>query len=153
MKLPARILASVASAGLALSGAAAAAAGPTALSDSQLDGVTAGATVVASVDAAALGALSLADTTSTTFATRAFSGDQPGLGVTAGAADGVAVAMGSNEGRTGAGPSGATTNVQTAGVAGGNRVINNTVNYTVQGAGGVQAQIGWTFVYGDWTGL
>jgi len=32
-------------------------------------------------------------------------------------------------------------------------VVNHTFNYTAQGVGGVQAQVGWTFVYGAWIGL
>lgn len=147
------LVASLTSTSLTLAGAASAMAQPTFLADGQLDGVTAGAvTVISSTDAAAVGALSIAGTTSNTYAGRQGSTSQPSLGVNAGLAEGTAVAVGTNVGFTNS-PTGATTNVQTAGVSDGNLTVNRTVNYTVQGAGGVQFQAGWTFTYGAWIGL
>jgi hypothetical protein len=136
-----------------LVGAAGATAQPITLADNQLDGVTAGAvTVVTSNDAAATGALSITGTTGNTFVGRNAMQGQPGLGVNAGLAEGTAVAVGTNVGFT-KGPTSATTSVQTAGAADGNLQITQGVNYTVQGAGGVQFSAGWTFVYGAWVGL
>ena len=156
MKLTARILlAGFASAGLTLCGAAGAMAGPKALTDGQLDGVTAGATVMSSVDAAAIGALALTGTQSNSFATRQpseFPG-QPELSSSAGATEGTAVAVGTNVGVPNGGPTGASTNVQTGGYAAGNQVLGTTANYTVNGAGGVVFQTGWTAVFGAWFGL
>lgn len=154
MKLPARILMScLGPSSLALCGAAGAVAGPIGLNDGQLDGVTAGAIVASSVDAQAVGALALTTTESNSFATRGIDPLQPGLGVSAGAADGTATAVGTNVGIQNGGPTGAATSVQTGGAASGNQVINTTTNYTLSGAGGVVFQAGWTFVYGAWTGL
>lgn len=154
MKVHTRILlAGLTSASLTLAGAAGAMAQPMSLADGQLDGVTAGAvTVVSSTDAAAVGALTLTGTTSNTVAIRQGSQSQPGLGVNAGLAEGTAVAVGKNVGFTNS-PTSTATNVQTAGTADGNLTLSRTVNYTVQGAGGVQFQAGWTFVYGAWIGL
>lgn len=146
-------IAGLASAGLVLCGASMAAAAPATLTDGQLDGVTAGAVTVTSIaDSGALGALTIAGTTTNTFAIGVAMTGNPGLGVSAGVADGTAVAVGTNLG-VGTGPTSASTNVQTAGTASGNFQVNNTVNYTVQGAGGVQFQAGWTFVYGAWLGV
>jgi hypothetical protein len=154
VQIQTRILfAGLASAGFMLAGAAGATAQPMRLADSQMDGVTAGAvTVVTSNDAGATGPLSIAGTTSNTFAVRNAPQSQPGLGVNAGLAEGTAVAVGTNVGFT-KGPTSASTSVQTAGAADGNLQITQGVNYTVQGAGGVQFQAGWTFVYGAWVGL
>jgi hypothetical protein len=154
VQIQTRILfAGLASAGFMLVGAAGATAQPMPLADSQLDGVTAGAvTVVTSNDAAATGPLSIAGTTSNTYASHAAPQSQPGLGVNAGLAEGTAVSVGTNVGFT-KGPTSASTSVQTAGAADGNLQVTQGVNYTVQGAGGVQFQAGWTFVYGAWIGL
>jgi hypothetical protein len=150
------MIAGLAFAGLALGGAAGARAAPNTLTDVQLDHVTAGAAaVMSSVDAAAMGALALAGTTSGSVVVpepSPYPGN-PGLGPAGGATDGTATAVGSNVGLSGEPPPSSTTNVQTAGVANGNQVINSTVNQTVQGAGGVTFQAGWTFVYGAWIGL
>jgi hypothetical protein len=144
--------AGVASASFLLIGAAGASTRPTPLADSQMDGVTAGAvTVVTSNDAAATGPLSIAGTTSNTFAVRSAPQSQPGLGVNAGLAEGTAVAVGTDVGFA-KGPTSASTSVRTAGAADGNLQITQGVNYTVQGAGGVQFQAGWTFVFGAWIG-
>jgi|WetSurMetagenome_2_1015567.scaffolds.fasta_scaffold180843_1 hypothetical protein len=156
MKAFARILiAGAASAGSAVC-AAGAMATPAPLTDGQLDLVTAGAAaVVSSTDAAAAGALALTGTTSNSTVVQEASPypGNPALGPTGGATDGTAVAVGSNVGLKGEPPTSATTNVQTAGVATGNQMISSTVNQTVQGAGGVVFQAGWTFVYGAWIGL
>jgi hypothetical protein len=147
------LLAGLGSAGFAVAGAAGAAAQPLALADAQLDGITAGAvTVVSSNDAAATGPLSMAGTTSNTYSLRAAPTSQPGAGVNVGLAEGTAVAVGTNVGFA-TGPTGTATSVQTAGVADGNLQMTQGVNYTVQGAGGVTFQAGWTFVYGAWIGL
>ena len=153
MKVHARILvAGLSGAGILLGGAVAVSAQPTPLADRQLDGVTAGAvTVVSSTDAAAVGPLALTGTTSNVVAGRTADNAQPGLGVSAGLADGTSVAIGTNVGFA-TGPTAVATNVQTAGVVDGNVQINSTVNRTVQGAGGVQFQAGWTFVFGAWIG-
>jgi hypothetical protein len=50
-------------------------------------------------------------------------------------------------------PPSSSTSVTTAGAAEGNLVINSTINRTIQGAGGVTFQAGWTFVSGSWVGL
>ncbi len=157
MKAHARILI----AGLASAGSAAWAAGamaaPTALTDGQLDFVTAGnaASVASSTNAAAAGALALTGTTSGSIVALEASPypGNPDLGPVGAATDGTAVAVGTNVGLTGEPPTNASTNVTTAGVANGNQVINSTVNQTVQGAGGVTFQAGWTFVYGAFVGL
>jgi len=136
--------------------ASALAAGPTALSDAQLDRVTAGAAIVSqSSDAAALGALALATTTGASLVVPEPSPypGQPNLGPTGGAADGTALAVGTNLGLSGEPPPATSTSVQTQGAATGNQVITSTFNHTVQGAGGVTFQAGWTFVYGAWVGL
>ena len=147
------MVAGLVSGGLALGGAATAAAAPAALTDGQLDGVTAGAVTVTSItDAGAVGSLTISGTTANTFAVRQGQTGNPGLGVSAGIAEGTAVAVGTNLGLN-QNPVGATTNVQTGGSADGNFQVNSTVNYTVQGAGGVQFQAGWTFVYGAWLGV
>lgn len=130
--------------------------GRLALTDGQLDRITAGGGIVVSTtDAAAFGVVGLTATTSNSVVGQGVSPypGQPQLGVTAGAADGTALAVGTNLGRTGQPPSSSATNVQTAGVADGNLLINSTINQTVHGAGGVTFQAGWTFVYGAWVGL
>ena len=147
----------LAAAGLVLCGTVSAlAGGRLALTDRELDGVTAGGGIVLSTtDAQAVGVVGLTSTTSNSVVGQGPSPypGQPQLGVTAGAADGTALAVGTNLGRTGQPPSSSSTNVATAGVADGNLVINSTINHTVYGAGGVTFQAGWTFVYGAWVGL
>lgn len=130
--------------------------GPMVLTNGQLDSVTAGAAaVISSTDAQAAGVVALVNTTSNSVVTGAVSPfrGQPGLTNTTGAADGTAVAVGTNLGLQGEPPPSSATAVTTAGVADGNLVINSTFNYTVHGAGGVTAQVGWTFVSGSWVGL
>ena len=135
---------------LTLGGISLASATPAVLSNAELDGVSAGAvTVTSSADSAALGALTIAGTTANSFALHAGDANAPDLGVSAGVADGTAVAAGTNP-AGGTTATGAATNVQTGGVADGNFQVANTVNYTVQGAGGVQFQAGWTAVFGAW---
>jgi hypothetical protein len=153
MKVHARILVvGLAGVGLVLGGAAAVSAQPAPLADQQLDIVTAGAVSVASVtDAAGLGPLVLTGTTSNVVAGQMSTDTQP-LGVSAGLADGTAVAIASNAGFA-TGPKSTATNVQTVGAADGNVQIVSSVNRTVQGAGGVQFQAGWTFVFGAWIGI
>ncbi|HEX5232474.1 MAG TPA: hypothetical protein VFW56_09570 [Bradyrhizobium sp.] len=129
--------------------------GPMMLTGKQLDRVTAGAaTVISSVDAQAAGAFALTNTTANSLVT---SGTpypkQPELQNSTAVADGTATAVGTNLGITGAPPPSSGTSVVTAGVADGNLVINSTVNRTLQGAGGVTFQAGWTFVYGAWVGI
>ena len=138
-------------------GAVAAQAGsPIALTDGELDRVSAGGAAVVSVsDAQATGRLALTATTGNSFVvpeSSPFPG-QPGLGPAAGAADGTALAVGTNLGAQGQPPVSSSTAVTTAGIANGNQVFNSTVNQTVHGAGGVTFQAGWTFVYGAWIGL
>jgi hypothetical protein len=147
----------VATASTVLCGAISALAdGPMVLTNGQLDRITAGAaTVVSSTDAQAAGVLALVNTTSNSVVaggTSPFKG-QPGLTNTAGATDGTAVAAGTNLGLQGEPPPSSSTSVTTAGAADGNLVIMSTFNHTVQGAGGVTAQVGWTFVSGSWVGL
>jgi hypothetical protein len=141
---------------LALLGAAAAIAAPAALTDRQLDGVTAGGAIVASTtDAAAMGAFSLTGTTSNSIVVHEpspFPGN-PGLGPAGGVTDGTALAVGNNVTVPGQPAPTTATNVMTAGAADGNLVINSSVNHTTQGAGGVTFQAGWTFVYGAFVGL
>lgn len=151
MKTYARlILAGPACAALALTGASVAAAAPLVLTNGQLDGVTAGGVTVGSTaDSGALGALTVAGTTANSFALHAGQASEPTLGVSAGVADGTAVAVGSNPG-VGAGPTAAATDVKTHGAVDGEFQVNSTTNYTVQGAGGVQFQAGWTVVFGAW---
>jgi hypothetical protein len=130
--------------------------GPLALSDSQLDGVTAGeAIVVSSVNAQANGVLALTQTGSNSIVAGGlapFKG-QPGLTDDAGAADGSATAVGTNLAVQGDPPASSGTSVTTGGSAVGNLVVNSTYNQTFHGAGGVTFQAGWTFVYGAWVGL
>ncbi len=147
----------VAMAGTVLCGAISALAdGPMVLTNGQLDRITAGAaTVVSSTDAQAAGVLALVNTTSNSVVTGAVSPfkGQPGLTNTTGAADGTAVAVGTNLALQGEPPPSSSTSVTTAGVADGNLVINSTYNQTIHGVGGVTAQVGWTFVSGSWVGL
>jgi hypothetical protein len=150
------MIAGLTSATLALCAAARASAAPAPLTDGQLDGVTAGAAaVISSTDASSAGALALAGTTSNSVVAQEPSpyAGNPALGPAGAATDGTAVAVGSNLGLKGEPPTSSMTNVQTAGTATGNQVISTTVNQTVQGAGGVTFQAGWTFVYGAWIGL
>ncbi len=130
--------------------------GPMVLTNGQLDRVTAGAASVAgSADAQGAGVFTLTSTTSNSVVaggTSPFKG-QPGLTDTAGLTVGTAVAVGTNLGLQGEPPPSSATSVTTAGAADGNLVINSTFNYTVRGAGGVTAQVGWTFVSGSWVGL
>lgn len=147
----------VAAASTVLCGAATAlAGGSVVLTNGQLDRVTAGAAAVtSSTDAQAAGVLALTNTTSNSVVaggTSPFKG-QPGLTDTAGLTVGTAVAVGTNLGLQGEPPPSSATNVTTAGVADGNLVINATFNYTVHGAGGVTAQVGYTFVAGAWVGF
>jgi hypothetical protein len=151
MSVRVQILSGLVFAGFALGGATAEAR-PARLADAQLDRVTAGfVTVVSSADAAAVGPLAISGTTNNAIAGRAVSPTQPETGAAAGFADGTAVAIGANV--VVPGPTDASTNVQTAGVVDGAFQINSSVNRTVQGAGGVQFQAGWTFVFGTWLGL
>jgi hypothetical protein len=130
--------------------------GPMILTGGQLDRVTAGAaTVTSSTDAQAVGALSLAATTSNSVVnpgTSQFTG-QPGFASSIGAADGTALAVGTNVTVPGAPPPSSSTSVTTAGTAAGNVVIISTTNHTVQGAGGVTFQAGWTVAFGAFVGL
>jgi hypothetical protein len=147
---------SLAAAGLLLSPLSARAGGAIALTDGQLDRVTAGgATVISSSDAQGLGVFATATTTGNTFVTQGASQipGNPGLGTSMGIAVGTAVGVGTNLGVQGAAPASSGTAVTTAGVADGNFVVNSTNNYTLQGAGGVTFQLGYTVVYGAWIGL
>lgn len=148
---------SLAAAAVVLSGSGTArAGGPIALTDGQLDRVTAGgATVVSSADAQGLGVFSTATTTGNSFVTQGASQvpGNPGLGTSMGVAVGTAVGVGTNLGVQGAAPASSGTAVTTAGVADGNFVLTSSNNYAVQGAGGVTFQVGWTVVYGSWIGL
>ena len=149
-------VASLAAAGLLLCGSAGVLAhGPAALTDGQLDTVTAGSaiTIGVSADANALGPLSLTQTTSDTFAVQGASPypGQPELGPTGGVAEGTAVAQGNSLGSKL--PTSTSTNVTTAGAVAGNQTFNFTRNFTIYGGGGVQIQYGLTFVYGAWVGL
>jgi hypothetical protein len=157
MKARARtIFAGLTAVGLPLCGAAAAMADPAILTNGQLDLVTAGGTptiVGAISDAGASGLVTLTNTATNAIVVGSpsqFAG-QPNIGPTGGAAEGTAYAVGTNLGQDGP-PTQATTNVQTGGATlfpqGG-----TTVNYTVHGAGGVQIQVGWTFIQGGWNGL
>lgn len=142
--------------GILSSSLAARAGGPIALTDGQLDRVTAGgATVVSSADAQGLGVFTTATTTGNSFVSQGVSQvpGNPGLGTSMGFAVGTAVGVGTNLGVQGAAPASSGTAVTTAGVADGNFVLNATNNYAVQGAGGVSYQIGYTVVYGAWIGL
>ena len=156
--LPRISVLSFAAMGVLLSGTAGALAhSPIALTDRQLDRVSAGAvSIVGSTsDAASTGVLGITQTSGNSLIVGEPSiyKDQPGLAAGAGLAEGVAVALGTNLGVKGAPPPSAATSVQTGGAATGNLVINTGINYSVQGAGGVQFQAGWTFVYGAWVGL
>jgi hypothetical protein len=138
-------------------GAAAAHAGNAVrLTNRQLDRITAGAAnVFSSTDAQALGVIALTGTTANSVVaggTVPYPG-QPGLVDTAGAADGTALAVGTNLGLQGEPAPSSGTAVTTGGTANGNLVITATVNQTFHGAGGVTFQAGWTFVYGAWVGL
>jgi hypothetical protein len=151
------MLTGLASAGLVLCGSTSALAnGPATLTDGQLDRVTAGGAYVgSSSDAAAAGVLTLTATSGNSIVTPEPSPypGQPGLAPAGGAADGTALAVGTNLSRQGEPPSFSGTSVATGGSANGNQVVNSTINQTVQGAGGVTFQVGWTFVYGAWVGL
>ncbi len=129
--------------------------GPKRLNSRQLDQVTAaGAVVISSTDALATGSLSLTSTTSNSLVGGGNPyPQQPGLTNTVGVAEGTATAVGSNFGQPGTGPASTGTAVETAGIAQGNQVISSTINQTFQGAGGVQFQAGWTFIYGGYAGL
>lgn len=129
--------------------------GPVLLTNGQLDRITAGAAVVtSSTNAQATGDFALVNTTSNSLVTGGVSPfkGQPGLTDTTGAADGTAVAVGTNLGLKGGVPPSSSASVTTAGGAQGNLVIQSTFNRTIQGAGGVTLQIGWTFVSGSWIG-
>jgi hypothetical protein len=128
---------------------------PIALTDGQLDRVTAGAgAVFSSTDAAAVGAFTLTSTTANSVVTAGFPYlQQPAAQNSVGAADGTAVAVGTNVTVPGNNPTGSATSVVTGGVADGNQVFSSTINHTFQGAGGVTVQAGWTFVYGAYIGL
>ena len=128
---------------------------PVELTNDQLDRVVAGgATVISAADSQATGVFTLSRTTGNALVVAGDSPipQQPAFATNAGAAEGTAVAVGTNLGVGGAAPSSGTS-VTTAGAAQGNMVINSTFNHTTQGAGGVTFQAGWTFVYGAWVGL
>lgn len=129
---------------------------PLALSDAQLDRVTAGeATVMSSTNAQANGVFALTQTGSNSIVAGGVApyAGQPGLTDDAGASDGTATAVGTNLAVQGAPPASSGTSVTTGGSAAGNLVVNATYNNTVHGAGGVTFQSGYTFVYGAWVGL
>lgn len=150
------VLVSLTAAGAVIFSAVAAFAdGPTKLTTHQLDRVTAGGPVVGvATGALATGNFSLVGTSSAAVLTGnvAYQG-QPGLSNTVGAADGTATAVGTNMGISGAASPSAATSVITGGTPEGTSVMNNTVNVTAQGAGGVVVQAGWTFISGTWSGL
>jgi hypothetical protein len=149
------MIAGLASAGLALCGAVGAAAQSTPLADAQLDSVTAGGVTVGSLTGSSgAGSLVITGTTANTIAVHGASSNpgQPFTGISAGLADGTAVAVGTNVGLAQE-PTSASTNVQTGGVADGNFQYSSTVNQTLQGPGGVQATVGWTFAAGAFIGL
>jgi hypothetical protein len=130
--------------------------GPRALSDTQLDGVTAGvAFVQSSVNAQANGVLAMTQTGSNSIVAGGVAPyqGQPGLTDDAGAADGSSVALGTNLAVRGEPPASSGTSVATSGNAAGNMVVNSTYNQTFHEAGGVTFQAGWTFVSGAWVGL
>jgi hypothetical protein len=118
--------------------------------------VTAGAiSVLSSTDAAATGALTLVQSSGTSVA---FPGTpvpgQPGLErSTIGVGEGVAVAQGTNGVLLNNPPPSSSTSVTTGGTAGGNLVIIQSFNHTVQGAGGVTAQLGFTVAFGTVIGF
>lgn len=158
MKAVARLsVRGVAVAGLLLCGSvAASAAGPIALSNRQLDGITAGGATVASLsDASATGVLALTGTTGNSIVVPGASpyAGQPGLGSAAGAAEGTALAVGTNLALQNEPSPTAGTAVTTNGVADGNLVLTSSIKQTMHGAGGITFQVGWTFVYGAWVGL
>ena len=129
---------------------------PVELTNDQLDRVVAGGATVTSVaNSQATGVFTLSRTTGNALAVAGNSPipQQPAFATNAGAAEGTAVAVGTNLGVSGAAPPSSGTSVTTAGTAQGNMVINSTFNHTTQGAGGVTFQAGWTFVYGAWVGL
>ena len=124
--------------------------------DGQMDRVTAGgANVASSSDAQAAGRFALTGTTGNSVVAPEPSPypGQPGLGPTGGAADGTALAVGTNLGAQGLPPVSASTDVVTAGEAQGNQMLGANFNHAVLGAGGVAFQVGWTFIYGAWIGL
>ena len=128
---------------------------PVELTNDQLDRVVAGGANVTSIaDSQATGVFTLSRTTGNALVVAGNSPipQQPAFATNAGAAEGTAVAVGTNLGVGGAAPSSGTS-VTTTGAAQGNMVINSTFNHTTQGAGGVTFQAGWTFVYGAWVGL
>ena len=125
------------------------------LTDQQLDRVSAGASTGAVTDAQATGALVLTSTTANSLVVSEpspFAGN-PDLGPSGAVSDGTATAVGTNVGLPNEPPPSRSTSVQTGGTASGNQVISSTINQTVNGAGGVTFQAGWTFVYGAWVGL
>jgi len=128
--------------------------GPTKLSNQQLDRVSAGGAVVTSnTGAFATGALALTEaTTHTVVGGSTPIQNQPGLATVIGVSDGTATAVGANLGVSGPSPTSGTS-VNTAGAADGTTMLNFTTNQTLQGAGGVVFQAGWTVVYGSYTGL
>jgi hypothetical protein len=135
---------------------AARAGGGRALSDAQLDRVTAAeAVVISSANGAANGVLAMTQTATNSIAVGGlapFKG-QPGLTDDVGATDGTATAVGTNLAVQGDPPASSTTSVTTGGSAVGNQVVNSTYNQTFHDAGGVTFQAGWTFVSGSWVGL
>jgi hypothetical protein len=128
---------------------------PKELTNDQLDRVTAGAIAVnSSAGSQASGVLSLTATGGNSLVTSSpLSAQQPGLSSSAGAADGTALAVGSNLAVQGMPPPSSSTSVTTGGTADGNLAINSSFNHTTQGIGGVTFQAGWTFAYGTWMGL
>jgi len=126
---------------------------PKELTNDQLDRVTAGAIAVnSSAGSQASGVLNLTATGGNSLVTSSplFA---PELSSSAGAADGTALAVGSNLAVQGMPPPSSSTSVTTGGTADGNLAINSSFNHTTQGIGGVTFQAGWTFAYGTWMGL
>ena len=124
----------VAATSLILGTVGAQAASPVALTDRQLDGVTAGVSVFGSSDAASAGVFSLSTTTGNSFVTQGpspYSGN-PDLGSSGGVSEGTALAVGTNLGVQGSPPASSATSVTTSCSAQGNFVVNTTVNHTVQ---------------------
>jgi len=127
---------------------------PKELTNDQLDRVTAGAIAVnSSAGSEASGVLGLTATGGNSLVTSSPLAQQPGLSSSAGAADGTALAVGSNLAVQGMPPPSSSTSVTTGGTADGNLAINSSFNHTTQGIGGVTFQAGWTFAYGTWMGL
>ena len=128
-----------------------------ALTDNQLDAISAGSAVFVngSSDAGAAGAFTLTQATGNSFAGQAPSPypGQPDLGPSAGVVEGTSLAVGTNLGLQGEPPPSSSTSVTTSGSTNGNLVISTTVNQTMHGAGGVTFQVGYTFVYGAWIGF